>query len=455
MKLTYDQNLKIAGIGLVPWSRLGPEKWFDNYKIASLYGWDVTGENVPEVHALHDIKPDVQLDKLNTPHLLADKTFQEMLKANFDGYKLLTYKPVEPVEQLKSFQFLTTVKDNGGLEGRLENKALFRELMQGEGIPFPKYKTFNKQEIAAMDAEQLLQGRDSVILQDEALSGGKGTFVVSDADTLRYALYSIERMGSGAHLVVSERIIGAHERSVQCCATRYGVFVGPLQKQIIADPLLANLRVADGDKFCGAEISSSDAFASAYPEIKQYAQTIGNKIQSMGYRGIFSVDCLIDGAGKIYVLEINPRITGITPLLTMLYREGQDIPFYLLHILELAGADYTIEDDYVDATFPEGSLMVLHSQSLEKTTIVKTPYSGFYNPITVQFEKTVGKFDVMHGQPQLLVQQYIPNVITVKPGGRMLTVFTNGRVLDDDDRLTTNAKRQIKQLNSKIEVKLA
>src|SRR5256886_5243806 len=85
------------------------------------------------------------------------------------------------------------------------------------------------------------------------------------------------------------------------------------------------------------EISPADPLQAVYPEIKQYALGIGQRLQELGYRGIFGLDCLVDPSGRVYVLEINPRLTGLTPLLTMLYRENQDIPFYLLHILELAG----------------------------------------------------------------------------------------------------------------------
>ena len=40
MHIRFDDDIKIAGIGLVPWTRLGPERWLKDYKIASLYGVD-------------------------------------------------------------------------------------------------------------------------------------------------------------------------------------------------------------------------------------------------------------------------------------------------------------------------------------------------------------------------------------------------------------------------------
>jgi len=445
MRIRYDDNLKVAGIGMVPWTRLGPERWLPKYKIASLYGWDVALENAPQVKALHDSDPDVQLARVNSQHLIENANFQEMLRTNFSGYDMMTYKPVLPPKALAGIRFIS---GNQALARQLENKAAFRRLMQYENISFPEYKLYDRHALNSDDAAMLLAGRDSVIVQDEHLSGGKGTFVVRDERSLAYALESIERMNGGAQVVVSERVVGAHERSVQCCVTRYGVFVGPLQKQIIGDSLLANLHVPDGDKFCGAEITASDTFAAAYTEIRDNALTIGKKIMAMGYRGIFSLDCLLNAQGRVFVLEINPRITGITPLLTMLYREGRDIPFYLLHILELANADYTIEDDSVDSVAPEGSLMVLHSQATEKVRLISAPPSGLYSPQTLEFEKPALRFT---GEGQLLLQQYVPASI-VKPGGRMLTVYTNGRVLSDTDDLLPTAQEQVTQIIKKVEV---
>jgi hypothetical protein len=446
MQIQYDKNLKIAGIGLVPWSRLGPEKWFENYRIASLYGWDAAIEGGPQVTALHDTNPNVHLTRLNTQRLIDEPDFQRILRSQFSEYSLLTYKPVQPPAGLQDFRFIAS---NQTLAPQLENKVAFRRLMRHENIPFPAYSVYERQALKAADASKLLNGRESAVLQDERLSGGKGTFVIRDESSLAYALESLERMQGGAQVVVSDRILSAHERSVQCCVTRYGVFVGPLQKQIIANPLLANMDVADGDKFCGAEITPHDAYGAAYDEIKGYATRIGQKIMDRGYRGIFSVDCLLDAQGTVYILEINPRITGITPLLTMLYREGQDIPFYLLHILELLGVDYSITDDYIDPIGPEGSLLILHAQHSEAMQLVSSPASGLYDVDTVQLQAPAIGFS---GPDQLLVQRYVPNLV-VKPGGRLLAAYTNGRVLDDADDLLPATQKYIREIMNKVEVK--
>lgn len=442
MKLTYDSSVRIAGIGIVPWSRLGPERWLPNYKIASYYDWDITDERAPEVFALKTYYPNSRLDRLNSKALFGSQDFRKLHATKLPDCQLLTYKPVANVQGFTSLAY------NQKLAARLENKAEFRELFKGLSIPFPAHRLYSGQEFRAAKLNDILHGRASVIVQDAKLSDGKGTFVVGDESARQVAIDAIEDMGGGQRLIVSTHVENAYERSVQCCVTRYGVFVGPLQAQVIADSLLANVNVPGSAKFCGAQITPHDPLVGVYPEIARYARKIGEQMQSLGYRGIFGLDCLVGRDGRVYVLEVNARLTGVTPLLTMLHREGQDIPFYLLHILELADLPYSIEDTFVDSVAPEGSLLVMHAQGAEKQRVRATLSSGLYNPDTLAFRRPQLGFEAAD-TPQLLLQQYIPPGV-IKPGARVVTLFTNHELLDADGGLTAETRQMVQGIRSKI-----
>jgi hypothetical protein len=447
MKLQFDTKAKLAGIGLVPWTRIGLERWFEDYAIASLYGWDLAGvKGAPKAFSLDQSAYGMpELSRLNSQHLIKSDQFQQLLLEQLPGRTFLTYKTLKIPQPLVEggLRFLGVDKE---LTGKLENKAAFRELCT-DIVPFPAYKSIERAMIGrtAKALELLLAGREAVVLQDEILSGGRGTYVVRTLDELNTALDSIEKLSGGQLIVASDLIPRARERSVQAVVTRYGTFVGPLQKQIIADPLLANLTVPDGDRFCGAEISAEDPVAGVYEEIRAYALGIGKRIQALGYRGIFSVDCLVDESGKVFVLEINPRVTGITPLVTMLYREGQDIPFLLLHTLELAGLDYTIADDSIDASSPEGSLLVLHSPYKYRSKIVDSPSSGLYDLKTHTFLDKRYQLGPASEERQVLIQQFAPG-FEARPGGRLMTAYVNGRVLDDQETLLPDVKDALEWL---------
>lgn len=441
MKLNYDNRLKIAGIGIVPWARLGLEQWFPDFKIASYYDWDILpGPGVPEVIALTRRYPDAQLPKLNSKALLASEQFKSLLHTELPAYQFVTYKPIG---------LGTPRNSNAAVAARLENKAEFRRLMQAQGIPFPDFAIYDGTAISSMHADQLLQGRQRVVLQDAKLSGGKGTFVVFDEASLATALTAIQNMGSGKEVVVSTLVEGARERSIQACVTRYGVFMGPLQKQIIAEPALANVEVPGSTKFCGAEIDPSDPLADVRPEIAAYTQKIGLAMQQMGYKGIFGVDCLVDESGKVYVLEVNARLTGVTPLLTMLHREGHDIPFALLHTLEVLDAEYHISDSSADPTPPCGALLIVQAQGIQTAQVTKNVPSGRY--MADGFRRVDGNIHfAAESKDRLVVQQYTPEGTMVKPGGRLACIYMTDTVLDAQEKLSPQARTVVNQVRNEI-----
>ena len=413
MKLVFDRTIPVLGIAVDPWARLGPERWFDNYAIAAPYDWDVRGvPGAPRLLSLQRAYPEAPLPRnLKVAELLTIPEFQALISSQSESV-LLPYKAIPIPDGLRHRRFLANDRT---LAEKLENKVSFRQLMR-EDVPFPPYRIIERSELTpdVRGLELVLGGKSAVIVQDERLGGGQGTFMVHDLSTLTGALKSLEAPRSGKQLVISEFIEGASERSVQACVTRYGVFVGPLQKQIVAHPLLAHPQ--KGEKFCGGELGTDDEHADAYPEIRRYALLIGKRLADLGHKGIFGIDYLVESSGKVFVLEVNPRVTGMTPLVTMLYRDERDIPFYLLHILELGNYEYQMIDQEVDKPAP-GSLLVMHGQQTAKAELLEAPASGLYAADDLQLKRPA-----LHlgDDSQLLVQQSIPPGALLKPGGRVL-----------------------------------
>lgn len=455
MKVVYDKNLKIAGIGVYPWARLGPQNWFDNYKIASLFDWDVDGIDGIEVHALQGYAGRNCHDgKQNTPSLLQNPLFQNMLREYFSGYAILTYKPVTPPEALadSGITFLSDETETV-LSRRFENKAWFRRAFADKGIHIPDFTICKREELVPTEAvlAQLLAGRSAVVLQDSVLSGGKGTFIVRDITSFSRALSALSEAASASdEVVVSQYIPNAQERSVQGVVTRYGVFIGPMQQQIIADPSLVNNAVPGAELFCGTQISMQDSAWWAYDQQKKNALVIGKELQEAGYRGIFGVDSLVKD-GAVYTLEVNARITGATPLLTMNYDPGRHIPFYLLHILELIGADYSIVDDSYDNTYEDCSLMIPHSLLVQEKILMQSIESGLYTNL-FEFEKQAVVFDGKVGQPKVLVQSYAQTGKAVKAGGRILSAFMNYAIISSDGQITSEARQLVGRMLNRLGV---
>ncbi len=437
MKLQYDADaIKLVGLGLVPWVRMGPQQWLPHYVIASFYSGGMTGASaVSPVYALEDRVAKLPvLPKLNTQMFLQLESFQNMLNTAVPGYDVLTYKPVTVPAALSDRKFLMV---DPRFTKEYENKVWFREHFSGK-LTFPQYKVFQRANVAPTEAvfAEVMDGRKKVVVQDEQLSGGKGTFFISTYEQYCQMLADLERFSAHSQVVVSSVVAGARERSIQACVTNEKVYTGPLQRQIVGHPLLANIQIADGDKFCGAEVDLGDQGSEVHQQATEVAETIGEELQKGGYRGIFGVDFLLSDDGTLYVLEVNPRVTGVTPLLTALYQGEQGIPFYLLHILELGGYPYTVQD--ASYSFDkQGSWLVLHSLASETVEVVETPVSGTYciKNSTLQRVSDNQALSQLKSH-QFILQSYMQPGATVKPGGRTVIAQFPHPVLDfDSDEL--------------------
>lgn len=446
MKISFDKSIKIAGIGIAPWPRLGPERWLDNYKIASYFGWDVGGDvSMPENFSMKDADPGAKLEKLNTPNMLSHRLFQDILNKDLEGYSFLTYKTVDIPDELQDRNFLMV---DVSVSEAFENKVEFRRMF-GSILKMPSYRVYNRADLAGTEEEfkTLAQDRLRFVLQDEQLSGGKGTFIVDDYSSYKKALANLKDTSTYRRVVVSDVVKNARERSIQACITKHGVFCGPLQRQIVRNPYLANLESATGDKWCGIQIYKSDQETELQSQAEQAAQKVGEALKETGYKGIFGIDFLLDDNDEMFVIEVNPRITGATPLLAALFNDNDSIPFYMLHILELGQFDYKIESQ--TAKFDEdGALIVFHSLENYDVIVRDKPSSGTYVVDDGKLVKVSGNLDIKKLKSgEWVLQEYTNPHMAAKAGARILTAQTKNDVIDrETDELTEDAQNDVRTI---------
>ena len=108
-------------------------------------------------------------------------------------------------------------------------------MFEGEPVNLPPYRISTWSELAKMSASELFAGRQSIVVQDATSSGGRGTFIVRNMTAIRESLSLMEAQGKmDNEVVISDYIGDAAERSIQGVVTRYGVFIGPVQRQLVA-----------------------------------------------------------------------------------------------------------------------------------------------------------------------------------------------------------------------------
>ena len=433
MRVKYDKNIKIVGIGVVPWSRFGLEKFLPNYKIITLNDCDFSGKNVICL-SNKNIKPSFK-------NIVNSDDFKEIYEKNFQDYRILTYKSFEKSDE-------KFISGDFNLAKNLENKAYFRRNFSNI-VNFADYKILDKNKILKENANQLIfdNFHDHVVIQDSIMSGGRGTFKSSRGENI---IQNLEKIGcfsgKGGEIIVSKLLKRSFERSIQAVICKDRILIGPLQNQIVADENLTNI---DGgsEKFCGIQISTDDKFAKKYDEFSDIVKKIGEKIKQMGYRGVFGVDFLVSD-DEIFVLEVNPRLTGATPLLTQAFSCGE-IPFQLLHILELGDYDYQIEGDPKKCK-ESRSTIIIHGKNHSRAKIIKTLPSGIYDFSLNLISESLEFEDLQDGQ--VLIQQQVSVGDEIRDGGRLFIANFKNEVLDENDKLKDEIKKIVGLIHLKIKV---
>lgn len=219
-------------------------------------------------------------------------------------------------------------------------------------------------------------GHDLVVQTAFGDSGHTTFFVSSEADFARHAK---EIRGAGEVKVM--RRIDCHSAAVEGCVTRHGTIVGPLVTELVGVREATPFRGG----WCGNELVADRFGVAVRDRARAMTARLGDKLAQLGYRGYFEVDYLIDAHdANVYLGELNPRITGISPLTNMAAFAHADAPLFLFHMLEFSGVDYELDVGEINdrwgkaESVDDWSHLVLKSTATTSHPIARAPASGVW-----------------------------------------------------------------------------
>jgi biotin carboxylase len=208
------------------------------------------------------------------------------------------------------------------------DKERQRRLFDEVGLPTPPWRILAAGEIAAGRLPAEL-GRE-LVLQPLVGSRGEGVFAVSSSGE---AAARAQARRADERLLVSRRIEGVSV-NVAGVVGRTDVRVGWPSVQIEAVP-----GCCDRDwpfAYCGNDYAASaDLPARAIDRLFAHVETLAEALRRADLLGLFGVDCLYDGEGW-FLLEVNARFQGSTPLQARLEREAGTPPLVAAHLDALA-----------------------------------------------------------------------------------------------------------------------
>jgi hypothetical protein len=279
---------------------------------------------------------------------------------------------------------------------------------------------------------------------------GKTTFFVSDEDEFRPHAGSI----AAQPVVKIMRRIRCRQLTIEGCVTRRFTLAGPLQTELVGFAQLTPF----GGGWCGNEVFAANDSTSLTADIRQQAQratlALGEQLRQAGYRGCFGLDFLLDqDTNTLYLGEMNPRITGASPMTSQAMLDAESVPLLLFHLLEWFGADYELDVQAFNQQWLHAeqigswSQMILDQTDDAPTVVLEAPSSGLWRMQadgTIQFCRCATSPDNVTDESEALFLRTINPGQPHGGGASLGRVVLRGRLLTDDHRLNERAQAWIR-----------
>jgi predicted ATP-grasp superfamily ATP-dependent carboligase len=428
--VSFDSDMDLLAVSPSAWTAVGPERWFPNYHVIS-----VIDNPLQQQLGIFDLRK--YLDKnelvpLTVKEMFKSSVLKKMIKAeNLQDYHYVLNRASSTTDTFKK------LGNSHKIVSRFENKAWLRENFS-DSLRFTPYiiETFKKLQ-KAKSYDRLREALSAnLVIQHPTLAGGRGTFFVSNEKEYIRTMTSLSQFieSQGEKIVVSKWLSSPLERTLQCCVTNDEVLVGPPQAQLVRHPLLT-LDEPGAIQFCGGRIHRGLLSDEQFKAAADTARIIGESLRSSGYRGIFGVDLLVQGS-EVWFIEVNPRLTGLTPLLTSIQK---NIPFRLLHILELASTPYTIKKP-ADLEAGSGSFVQIYSQSDGSLDLQTGLYDENLKKIGDGFES--GTLLPLGNNEYFVALRVNPNE-KVKKGKSLAFIYSKRQLFNDEGSLDTGLERLV------------
>ena len=201
-----------------------------------------------------------------------------------------------------------------------------------------------------------LLGPDFVVqLPEIERGGGRGTFFVrtkEDYHRLQYRLRENLWRDTPLKSVSIHQFMDGIPASVVVCVTHHGTLVSSLQRQLL--DLSCCGEFSEDGVFCGHAWGAPPWSEATCESAFEQACRIGDFLGTLGYKGILGIDFIVhETDGKIFPIEINPRLTGALPMLSLLQLQSGTVPMEAFHMLEFLGIPYRIDREALNRCYAE------------------------------------------------------------------------------------------------------
>lgn len=437
----------ITFLSPTPYNILGLGRWINRFEYINFFdSFDGTHPKivVPREHGPHEFR---SIEDVNN-YLLRHKEVRARLTERGPGLLLLVMFD-EETEALAKELKQTIALPPAKLRKHIDSKIVTTQLGNEAGIKsapnvLGKAKTY--QELLKLAAKAKL-GKDLVVQTPYGDSGRTTFFIKSAADFAKNA----ETL-STEELKIMRRIKHL-PGTLEAVATRHGTLVGPMQTDITG---FGEVTPYKGG-WCGNDVFVG-GFEKERKAVLKMAQKLGDRLYKAGYKGAFCMDFLIDTESReVYLGEINPRVSGASPLTNLITSTYGGCPLYLFHMLEFMDVDWELDLARIQerwSEFDNWSQLILKYPVDRVEMISRAPASGIWR-IDAKGEiklvrKSIDWFLVSDENEAFYLRVYTAGDYRYH-GADMGILVSRGRFQTDDRKLTQRAKDWVSAIHRQFE----
>ncbi len=245
---------------------------------------------------------------------------------------------------------------------------------------------------------------------------------------------------------------------VEANVTRHGTVIGPAMTSLVGYPELT----PNKGGWCGNDIWREVLPPEQTRAARQMVRKLGNALSREGYRGgYFEVDLLHDlDSDELYLGEVNPRLSGASPMTNLTTEAYADIPLFLFHLLEYMDLEYELDIEEINSRWQRGygedevwGQVVIAETSTDIELFTATPRTGVWrldDDGHVSFARFANGWDSLMDESEAFYMRVAAPGDLRCEGAQLGVLITRGHLQTDDYQLTERCRRWVKGIKAKF-----
>ncbi|HUG05827.1 MAG TPA: biotin carboxylase [Candidatus Limnocylindria bacterium] len=418
---------------------LGMDEWVRNFHFINYI--DCFDGQHPHVFVPSEVphRPFTSLEEINN-YLLEHKEVVDYIRQRGPGGKAVFLFFDERTEELCDELGLELCFPSASLRSQVDSKVEATRIADRAGVESVPHKLTRVEGWDHLREVSRELGDDLVIQTPYGDSGHTTFFIRSREDFDRHA----DEIIGEAEVKVMKRV-RVRGSALEACVTQHGTIVGPLMTELVGFRELTPYRGG----WCGNEV-----FADAFPRsVREQAREatfrFGEELRRMGYLGYFELDFLTDqDTDRLYLGEVNPRITGASAMTNLAAFAHADAPLFLFHLLDWCDVDFELDVEELNARWADpanidswGQLVIKHVRDTTEL-VTAAPRSGVWrlrSDGSAEFVRTQTHRRTVESESEAFFLRITKAGDYLYEGADLGILITPGRLMTEDHRLDDRA----------------